>query len=51
MDLEMWELARQKSLLVIKNFPDTPEAEELTRLFPTIEEKIRTAVHAENPEA
>ena len=51
MDLEMWELARQKSLLVIKNFPDTPEAEELTRLFPTIEEKIRTTVHAENPEA
>ena len=50
-DLEMWDLARQKSLLVIKNFPDTPEAEELTRLFPKIEEKIRTAVPAEKPEA
>lgn len=44
MELEMWELARQKALLVLRNFPETPEAVELMKHFDTIERKAREAV-------
>ena len=41
MDLEMWELARQKALAVMKSFPDSPEAIELMKVYETIEKKAK----------
>lgn len=41
MDLEMWELARQKAVALMKAFPDSPEAAELMKVFDTIERKAR----------
>jgi outer membrane protein assembly factor BamD (BamD/ComL family) len=41
MDLEMWELARQKALALIKAFPDSPEAAELMKVLETLERKAR----------
>ena len=47
MDLEMWELARQKTLAILKSFPDSPEAAELMKVYETIEKKARESVTAE----
>jgi hypothetical protein len=44
MDLEMWELARQKAVAIMKSFPDSPEAAELMKIFETIEKKARETV-------
>jgi hypothetical protein len=41
MDLEMWELARQKAITILRNFPDAPESIELMKVFDTIEKKAR----------
>ncbi len=41
MDLEMWELARQKALTIMKSFPESPEAIELMKIFDTIEKKAQ----------
>ena len=46
MDLEMWELARQKAVAILKSFPDSPEAAELMKSFETIERKARESVAA-----
>jgi hypothetical protein len=46
MDLEMWELARQKAVAVMKNFPDSPESNELIKIFEIIEKKAREATGA-----
>jgi hypothetical protein len=43
MDLEMWELARQKALAIIKNFPDAPESAELLKDYETIDRRAREA--------
>ncbi len=55
MDLEMWELARQKAVAVMKSFPDSPEALELMKVYETIEKKAKantgTPVAAEKSEA
>ncbi len=50
MDLEMWELARQKALAIMNNFPDAPETAELARALETIEKKARESVAAEKDE-
>lgn len=42
MELEMWELAREKAVTIMKNFPDSKEANELVPLFPAIEKKCAT---------
>jgi hypothetical protein len=47
MDLEMWELARQKALAILKSFPDSAEAVELMKVFETIEKKARESVGTE----
>jgi len=49
MDLEMWELARQKAVAMMKNFPESPEAIELMKIFDTIEKKARETVAAGEP--
>jgi hypothetical protein len=41
MDLEMWELARQKALAIMKSFPEAPESAELMKVYETIEKKAR----------
>jgi hypothetical protein len=46
MDLEMWELARQKAVAIMKSFPDSPEALELMKVYETIEKKARESVAA-----
>jgi len=46
MDLEMWELARQKAVAIMKSFPDSPEAAELMKVYETIEKKARESVTA-----
>ncbi|HVE41418.1 MAG TPA: hypothetical protein VNM14_16105 [Planctomycetota bacterium] len=46
MDLEMWELARQKAVAIMKSFPDSPEAVELMKVYETIEKKARESVTA-----
>jgi hypothetical protein len=46
MDLEMWELARQKALAIMKSFPDSPESVELMKIYETIEKKAKSAVPA-----
>jgi hypothetical protein len=45
-DLEMWELARQKAQSILKNFPDAPEARELGTLYAEIERKARETAGA-----
>ncbi len=42
MDLEMWELARQKALAILKHFPDSREAAEVTPLFQQIEQRLKS---------
>jgi hypothetical protein len=46
MDLEMWELARQKAVAIMKSFPDSPEAVELMKVYEMIEKKARESVTA-----
>lgn len=46
MDLEMWELARQKAVAIMKSFPDSPEAVELMKIYESIEKKARETVGA-----
>ena len=43
MDLDMWELARQKAVAIMKSFPDSPEAIELMKIYETIEKKAKAA--------
>lgn len=43
MDLDMWELARQKAVSIMKSFPDSPESVELMKIYETIEKKARAA--------
>ena len=50
MELEMWELARQKALTIIKNFPDAPETTELMRSYESLEKKARAAAGAPKSE-
>lgn len=47
MDLEMWELARQKSVAIMKSFPDSPEANELMKVYEMIEKKARATASSE----
>jgi hypothetical protein len=49
MELEMWELARQKAITILRNFPDSPEANELARHFETLERKIRETSGSPEP--
>ena len=49
MDLEMWELARQKAITIMKNFPDSPEANELAKVYETLEKKVRETAAAAAP--
>ncbi len=44
MDLDMWELARQKAVAIMKSFPDSPEAIELMKIYETIEKKARASM-------
>jgi len=44
MDLDMWELARQKAVAIMKSFPDSPEAIELMKIYETIEKKAKAAM-------
>ena len=44
MDLDMWELARQKAIAIMKSFPDSPEAIELMKIYETIEKKAKAAM-------
>jgi len=46
MDLDMWELARQKAVAIMKSFPDSPESLELMKVYETIEKKAKAAVAA-----
>jgi hypothetical protein len=48
MDLEMWELARQKAITILRNFPDSPEAVELTKVFEMLERKARETAKVES---
>ena len=50
-DLEMWELARQKAITIMTNFPDSPEAAELTKLYPNIDKQARESKSVAKPEA
>jgi hypothetical protein len=43
MDLEMWELARQKAVAIMKSFPESSEAIQLMKIFDSIERKAREA--------
>jgi hypothetical protein len=45
-DLEMWELARQKTLAIMKSFPDSPEAAELVKMYGEIDRKARETAGA-----
>lgn len=44
MDLDMWELARQKAVAIMKSFPDSPEAIELMKIYETIEKKAKASM-------
>jgi hypothetical protein len=46
MDLDMWELARQKAVAIMKSFPDSPESMELMKVYETIEKKAKAALPA-----
>lgn len=50
MDLDMWELARQKAVSIMKSFPESPEAIELMKIYETIEKKAQAAVAAPQAE-
>ncbi len=50
MDLEMWELARQKALAIMKSFPESAEAIELMKIYDTIDKKAREAPPPPKPE-
>ncbi len=41
MDLEMWELARQKAITILRNFPDAPESLVFIYVLETHEKKAR----------
>jgi hypothetical protein len=51
MDLEMWELARQKAITILRNFPDAPESIELMKVFDTIEKKARETAEVSRSES
>lgn len=51
MDLEMWELARQKAIAILKGFPESPEAAELTKIYETIDRKARETSPEQAPRA
>lgn len=40
-DLEMWDLAKEKAMAVIKHFPESNEAKELVSLVKTIDERAK----------
>jgi len=44
MELEMWELARQKAVAILKSFPDSPESVELMKVYDSIEKKAKASV-------
>jgi len=46
MDLEMWELARQKAVAIMKSFPESAEAGELMKIYEMIEKKAQAAASA-----
>jgi len=46
MDLDMWELARQKAVAIMKSFPDSPESIELMKIYEMIEKKAKAAATA-----
>ena len=46
MDLDMWELARQKAVAIMKSFPDSPESIELMKIYEMIERKAKAAATA-----
>jgi hypothetical protein len=50
MDLDMWELARQKAVAIMKSFPDSPEAIELMKIYETIEKKAKASMGTPVPE-
>ncbi|MHC4606873.1 MAG: hypothetical protein ACYTAF_08030 [Planctomycetota bacterium] len=50
MSLEMWELARQKAMAIMKAFPETPQSDEIAKLFTEIDRKHREAKSAAKPE-
>ncbi len=41
MELEMWELARQKASALLKNFPESAAASEVAKLWPEIEKQLK----------
>ena len=51
MDLDMWELARQKAVAIMKSFPDSPESLELMKVYETIEKKAKAAAAPAAPVA
>jgi hypothetical protein len=54
MDLDMWELARQKAVAIMKSFPESAEAVELMKIYDTIERKAKAVTEpakAESPNA
>jgi hypothetical protein len=46
MDLEMWELARQKAISIMKSFPESAEAVDLMKVFDMIEKNALAAASA-----
>jgi len=48
-ELEMWELARQRATAIAAEFPDAPEAAEARRLLAEIEAKARPPADAKAP--
>ncbi len=54
MDLDMWELARQKAVSIMKSFPESAEAVELMKIYETIERKAKAVTEppkVESPKA
>jgi len=47
MELEMWDLAKQKALAILQHFPDSDEATQATPLYQEIEKKLQE--HALEP--
>ncbi|HEX7900412.1 MAG TPA: hypothetical protein VF950_21770 [Planctomycetota bacterium] len=45
-DLEMWELARQKAQAIMKSFPDSAEAAEMLKLYAEVDRKARETAGA-----
>ncbi len=50
MELEMWELAKQKASALMKSFPESDAAQEVARLWPEIESHSRKPVSVETKE-